>query len=76
MEFNYKGLKGKFIDFQVVKTGFCFTWIKLLYELYNDKGEVIDRDWSLSQYGTYGYEPEFDEEDYDDDEHYDSRGKN
>lgn len=65
MEFNYKGIKGKFVDFQVVETGFWFTWIKLLYEVYNDKGEVIDRDWSLREYGTYGFEPEFDDDQYD-----------
>lgn len=65
MEFNYRGIKGKFVDFQVVETGFWFTWIKLLYEVYNDKGEVIDRDWSLREYGTYGFEPEFDDDQYD-----------
>ena len=67
MEFEYNGLKGKFIDFQVVETGFYFTWIKLLYEVYNEKGEVYDRDWTLGEYGTYGYEPEFDEDQYDED---------
>ena len=65
MEFNYRGIKGKFVDFQVVETGFWFTWIKLLYEVYNEKGEVIDRDWSLREYGTYGFEPEFDDDQYD-----------
>lgn len=67
MEFTYKNLKGKFIDFQVVETGFYFTWIKLQYELYNEHGEVIDKDWSTHQYGTFGYEPEFDDEYYDED---------
>ena len=28
---------------------------------------VIDKDWSTRQYGTFGYEPEFDDEYYDED---------
>ncbi len=36
MKFKYKGIEGRFIDFKVVETGFCFTWIRLQYELYEN----------------------------------------
>lgn len=29
MKFKYKGIEGRFTDFKVVETGFCFTWIRL-----------------------------------------------
>lgn len=67
MEFNYRGLKGKFIDFEVVKTGWWFTWIRLKYELYNDEGTIIEEDWTDHWFGTYGCDPEFEDEDYDED---------
>ena len=44
MKFKYKGIEGRFIDFKVVETGFCFTWIRLQYELYKN-GEVYSQDW-------------------------------
>ena len=45
MKFKYKGIEGRFIDFKVVETGFCFTWIRLQYELY-ENGEVYSQDWT------------------------------
>lgn len=67
MEFSYYEFNGKFIDFQVVETGFWFTWIRLKYELYDDNGNVIDVDWTDDRFGTFGYEPEFEDDDYDED---------
>ena len=61
MKFKYKGIEGRFIDFKVVETGFCFTWIRLQYELY-ENGEVYSQDWTEEQFGTFGYEPEFDDD--------------
>jgi hypothetical protein len=52
MKFKYKGIEGRFIDFKVVETGFCFTWIRLQYELY-ENGEVYNQDWT-EQEGSRG----------------------
>ena len=61
MEFKYKRIKGKFTDFEVVETGFWFTWIRLKYELYKN-GKVYEQGWTDEIFGTIGYEPEFDDD--------------
>lgn len=61
MKFKYEGIKGRFTDFEVVETGFCFTWIRLKYELYKN-GKVYEQGWTNEQFGTVGYEPDEDAE--------------
>mgnify|MGYP003310814724 CR=1 FL=1 len=67
MDFKYEFLTGKLLDYQVVVTGFWGTGVRLLYELYDEAGNVIVKDWTYFTYETYGYEPEFEEDCYDED---------